>query len=166
MIRLLVLDVDGCLTDGKIIYSSDGVETKAFNVKDGLAIASWIKLGHEVAIITGRESEIVKRRAKELGITHLHQGIGDKASLLKQIAKERGFAHSELAAIGDDLNDYEMLQLVGRSFTPADGAAVIQKSVDTVLQKRGGDGAVREMIEQILEENGETEQFLSLWIKE
>jgi 3-deoxy-D-manno-octulosonate 8-phosphate phosphatase (KDO 8-P phosphatase) len=73
MIKLIVLDVDGCLSDGGLIYSADGIESKKFNVKDGLGISTWIKMGNEVAIITGRNSEIVKRRATELGITHLYQ---------------------------------------------------------------------------------------------
>ncbi len=166
MIKLLVLDVDGCLTDGKIVYASDATETKAFNVKDGLAIVSWIKLGHHVAIITGRQSSIVKRRADELGIRHLHQGVKDKAELLREIVDSLGLKPYEVAAIGDDLNDYGMLNFVGRSFTPNDGMQVIQEMVDTVLTKKGGDGAIREMIDIIIEENDQKDAFLSLWIKE
>ncbi len=78
MIKLIVLDVDGCLSDGKLIYSSESQESKSFNVKDGLGITTWIKLGNQVAIITGRNSNIVQRRAEELGVQHLHQGIRDK----------------------------------------------------------------------------------------
>ena len=87
MIKLIVLDVDGCLTNGEIVYSSDGVETKNFNVKDGLAISSWIKIGYYVAIITGRDSTIVERRAKELGIKYLFQGINDKEKVLQDLMK-------------------------------------------------------------------------------
>ncbi len=166
MIKLLVLDVDGCLTDGKIIYSSDASETKEFNVKDGLAISSWIKLGHHVAIITGRNSFVVKKRADELGIGHLYQGIKNKAEKLREVVAELGLEMYEVAAIGDDLNDYKMLAMAGRSFTPNDGVADIQELVETVLSKKGGDGAVREMIDIIIEENDQKEQFLSLWIEE
>ena len=166
MIKLLVLDVDGCLTDGKIIYSSDNSETKAFNVKDGLAIASWIKLGNHVAIITGRDSFVVKKRADELGIKHLYQGIRNKADKLHVIINELGIQISEVAAIGDDLNDYNMLAMAGRSFTPKDGVEEIQKVVQTVLSKSGGNGVVREMIDILIEENNQKEQFLSLWIEE
>jgi len=166
MIKLLVLDVDGCLTDGKIIYSSSSSEIKEFNVKDGLAIASWIKLGHHVAIITGRNSFVVKKRADELGIQHLHQGIRNKAETLSKIIAELEVEPYEVAAIGDDLNDYRMLLSVGRSFTPNDGVSDIKEIVDTVLGKKGGDGAVREMIDIIIEENDEKEAFLSLWTEE
>jgi len=166
MIKLLVLDVDGCLTDGKIIYSSDASEVKEFNVKDGLAIASWIKLGNHVAIITGRNSFVVKKRADELGIQHLYQGIKNKLDVLNTIMSELNLQAYEVAAIGDDLNDYEMLSLAGRSFTPKDGVRDIQEIVDTVLSKKGGDAAVREMIDTIIEENDQKDAFLSLWIEE
>ena len=132
MIKLLVLDVDGCLSDGKLTYSSDGVETKNFNVKDGLGITTWIKMGGEIAIITGRKSEIVKRRAEELGIKHLFQGIRDKDRVLKELVDSLGLKFYELGAIGDDLNDYGMLKLVGESFTPADGMEIIKQNIDTV----------------------------------
>ena len=116
MIKLLVLDVDGCLSDGKLIYSSEGTESKNFNVKDGLGISTWNKLGHNVAIITGRNSKIVQRRAEELGIKYLYQGIKDKDRVLKELILELKLKFNEVAAIGDDLNDYNMLNLVGRSF--------------------------------------------------
>ncbi|MFT7859609.1 MAG: HAD-IIIA family hydrolase [Sulfurimonas sp.] len=166
MIKLLVLDVDGCLTDGKIIYSSEGVESKNFNVKDGLAITSWIKMGGEVVIITGRNSSIVEKRAQELGIKHLFQGVKDKAALLKELLDSLEIKAYETAAVGDDFNDYEMLSMVGRSFTPNDATQDIQAFVDVVLKRRGGDGAVREMIDMLIEQNDQKEQFLSLWIKD
>ena len=164
MIKLLVLDVDGCLTDGKLIYGSDGVESKNFSVKDGLGITTWIKMGHEVAIITGRKSTVVKRRAAELGIKHLHQGVRDKDRVLKEIIASLGLQNFEVGAIGDDLNDYGMLSLVGRSFTPADGVKEIKELVNTVLTRSGGDGAVREMIDALVDENDQREEFLSVWI--
>lgn len=164
MIKLIVLDVDGCMTDGGVTYSSDGVESKTFNIKDGLGISTWVKMGHHVAIITGRNSEIVARRAKELGIEHLHQGIKDKSSVLKKLVDSLGLKFYEVAAIGDDLNDFKMLDLVGRSFTPKNGTVTIQESVDTVLSRSGGDGAVREMIDILVEENDLRDKFLSVWI--
>ncbi len=163
MIRLIVLDVDGCLTDGKIVYGTGGEEIKAFNVKDGLAIKSWMRLGGEVAIITGRRSPIVERRAKELGILHLYQGVKDKASRIKMLCDGLGIATGECAAVGDDLNDLGMLTLAGRSFAPADAAASVRGRVDHVLERRGGDAAVREMIEILLRDNGQEEAFLALW---
>ncbi|MDD3476609.1 MAG: HAD hydrolase family protein [Sulfurimonas sp.] len=164
MIKLIVLDVDGCMSDGKIIYHSDGSETKNFNVKDGLAISSWIKMGFEAAIITGRESPIVKRRAKELGIKHLFQGVKDKESVLKELISSLGLKYYEVGAIGDDLNDFKMLRSVGRSFTPKDGVKEIREMVDTTLTCNGGDGAVREMIDTLIDESDLRDQFMALWL--
>jgi 3-deoxy-D-manno-octulosonate 8-phosphate phosphatase (KDO 8-P phosphatase) len=164
MIKLIILDVDGCLTDGRLIYSEDGIESKNFNVKDGLGITSWIKMGHDVAIITGRTSQIVQRRAKELGIKHLFQGIKDKDRVLKELVDSLGLNFSEVGAIGDDLNDYNMLSLVGRSFTPKNGVKEIKSLVNTVLSYDGGDGAVREMIDILVDENDQRDEFLSVWI--
>jgi 3-deoxy-D-manno-octulosonate 8-phosphate phosphatase (KDO 8-P phosphatase) len=164
MIKLLILDVDGCLTNGDIIYSSEGIETKHFNVKDGFGISSWVRLGNEVAIITGRQSSIVAKRADELGIKHLFQGIKDKDGVLRKLLNTLNIGLDEVAAIGDDLNDYKMLQSVAKSFTPHNGVAEIKEIVDTVLSKNGGDGAVREMIDILIQENNQQEKFMALWI--
>jgi len=162
-IRLIVLDVDGCLTDGRIIYTAEGDELKAFDVKDGLAVASWVRLGRQAAIITGRRSKIVERRAKELGISHLYQAVQDKAARLKQLLEELGLKEEETAIIGDDLNDWGMLSLAGRSYAPADAVDVIRERVDRVLTAPGGRGAVREMIEDLLDREGLREEYLRLW---
>jgi 3-deoxy-D-manno-octulosonate 8-phosphate phosphatase (KDO 8-P phosphatase) len=163
VIELLVLDVDGCLSDGSITYTSSGDEIKTFNVKDGLAVASWMQLGKKSAIITGRDSQIVARRAKELGVTHLYQGIKDKRGTLQKILEEENLTLKNVAAIGDDLNDFAMLQSVGWSFTPADGSKFVKRIVNTILNTNGGKGAVREMIEEILEKENKLEEFLRLW---
>jgi len=164
MTKLIILDVDGCLSDGKLIYSSDGCESKSFNVKDGLAISSWIKMGNHVAIITGRKSSIVNRRAKELGIKHLYQGVEDKQRVLKELVESLGLYFCEVAAIGDDLNDYHMLKLVGKSFAPNDGVKEIKEIVKIVLKKKGGNGVVREMIDILVDENDQREDFMRVWI--
>lgn len=164
MIKLLVLDVDGCLTDGKIIYSNSGEESKNFNVKDGFAITNWIKLGGEVVIITGRSSKLVEHRAKELKVGHLYQGVKDKQAILEQLIEKIGITMQEVAAIGDELNDYKLLQSVGKSFTPSDGASYIKEMVNIVLTCKGGEGAVREMIDVVVKENEQLEAYLSLWI--
>lgn len=164
MIKLIVLDVDGCLTDGRIIYSEDGNETKAFNVKDGLAIRTWLNMGRYAAIITGRRSTLVAKRAKELGIEMLHQGIKDKRALLEEIAAELKIQPYEIAAIGDDLNDYKMLQWVGHSYTPSDGSHYVRAMADKTLTCKGGMGAVREMIEDVVSINDESEAFLDFWL--
>jgi 3-deoxy-D-manno-octulosonate 8-phosphate phosphatase (KDO 8-P phosphatase) len=163
VIDLIILDVDGCLTDGNIIYSNSGDETKAFNVKDGLAISSWVKLGHQAAIITGRHSKLLERRANELGIAHVHQGVKDKAAQLNYLSEKLNIPLRNIAAIGDDLNDYKMLSLVGLSFTPHDGSGHIQAIVNKVCETKGGEGAVREMIEELFVINDEVGEFLALW---
>jgi len=164
MIKLLVLDVDGCLTNGNIIYNNEGLETKHFDVKDGLGISSWIKLGNDVAIITGRQSAIVAKRAHELGIKHLFQGVKEKDLVLNELLNSLALSLDEVAAIGDDLNDYKMLQSVAKSFTPQNGVSEIKEIVTTVLRKNGGDGAVREMIDILIQENNQKEKFMALWI--
>lgn len=164
MIELLILDVDGCMTDGSIIYTAEGDEIKAFNVKDGLAIVTWHKLGKRSAIITGRKSKIVERRAKELGIHHFYQNVCDKKAILEKILEKEGLTFEHVAAIGDDLNDYHMLKNAARSFTPNDAVSFIKEHVQTVLTRKGGDACVREMIEQLIEEEGLTEEFRAQWL--
>ncbi len=164
MIKLIILDVDGCLSDGKLIYSAQGIESKNFNVKDGLGISTWVKIGNQVAIITGRNSTIVQKRAQELGIQHIYQGIKDKDRVLKELVDSLELNFYEVGAIGDDLNDYNMLELVGRSFTPNDGVKEIKSIVNTVLSKNGGDGAVREMIDTLVDDNDQRDKFMSVWI--
>ncbi|MGB5918603.1 KdsC family phosphatase [Arcobacter sp.] len=164
MIKLIVLDVDGTLTDGKIIYTNNGDEIKSFDVSDGLAIAVWTKkFGKKAAIITGRKSSLVEKRAKDLNIEHLHQGVHNKDEVLEEILKAEGISWSEVAAIGDDLNDYKMLKKVGLSFTPLNGSKYIKEIVNVVCKNKGGEGAVREMMEYIFKEDGLEEEFLNLW---
>ena len=164
MIELIVLDVDGTLTDGKIIYSSSGEESKNFDVKDGLAIASWTKkYNKKVAIITGRNSCLVQKRAQELGVTHIYQGVDNKDEILENILKEENISWDEVAGIGDDLNDYKMLQKVGLSFAVCDAVDDIKSSVDVVTKSNGGCGAVREMVEYILKKDNQKE-LKELWV--
>ncbi len=163
MIKLLILDVDGTMTNGKITYGNNGEELKSFCVKDGLAIASWIRLGREAAIITGRESKIVEKRAKELGIKHFYQKIKQKDKKAKEILKELNIGWENVAAIGDDLNDYSMLKRASLSFVPSNGYEYLKDKVSVVLNTKGGEGAVREMIEYLLKKEGIYEEFLDLW---
>jgi len=162
-IRLIVLDVDGCLTDGRIVYSAEGDELKAFDVKDGLAIASWIRLGRQAAIITGRHSKIVERRAAELGIAHCYQGVKEKRKVLASLLEKLGLTYAQVATIGDDLNDYTMLQDAAISFVPRDAVAAVEKVATVTLSKRGGEGAVREMIEYLITKEGLTDEWLRIW---
>ncbi len=164
MIELIVLDVDGCLTNGSITYTQNGDELKSFNVKDGLAIATWIKMGKKVAIITGRKSNIVQIRANELGIQYLYQGIKNKKEKLQEILTEEKLDYSQVASIGDDLNDYLMLKSSEISFTPKDGIDDLKDIVNIILTKNGGNGAVREMIEYIIQKDGLKQQFIASWL--
>jgi len=163
MIELIVIDVDGTLTDGKIYYTNSGDEIKAFNIKDGLMIKSWNTLGKKSAIITGRVSEIVQRRADELDITYVKQGVKNKKEVLDKIVEELGITYSEVAVIGDDMNDLSMLRLVKKSFAPYDANPYIYDFVNYPLKKNGGEGAVAEMIEFLLKEEKLYDKFLALW---
>lgn len=162
---MIVLDVDGTLTDGKIYYTNSGDEIKAFNIKDGLMVASWNRLGKKSAIITGRVSKIVERRAKELGITYIIQGERDKSKILKEIAERENLNFSQIAVIGDDMNDFAMLKLTDYSFAPVDANPYIYDFVNYPLTKKGGEGAVAEMIEIILKEENLYNKFLELWVE-
>lgn len=162
-IELIVLDVDGTMTDSRITYSEEGDEIKSFNVKDGLAIASWRKLGKQVAIITGRSSDIVERRAKELHIEHFYQGVHNKKEVLESLLEKLDINMENVAAIGDDLNDLKMLRAAAISFVPSDASQYVDREADVILTKKGGDGAVREMIERLIIQEGLEEKYLALW---
>jgi 3-deoxy-D-manno-octulosonate 8-phosphate phosphatase (KDO 8-P phosphatase) len=163
MIRALFLDVDGVLSDGKIIYNIKGEETKRFDVHDGFGIKLAQHTGIEIIIISGRKSEVTDIRAVELGIEKVHTGIGDKASLYKEIRDSLSLADDECAGIGDDLNDLGLLRIVGLSATVADAPDYMKEAVDFVSTKNGGSGAVREFIELILKKNGKWEEILKLF---
>jgi 3-deoxy-D-manno-octulosonate 8-phosphate phosphatase (KDO 8-P phosphatase) len=164
MIKLLIFDVDGTMTNGNITYDTNGNELKSFDVKDGMAIASWCKgFGYKAAIITGRKSDVVQRRAKELGIQYLYQGIDNKDEIIQTILKKENITFKEVGAIGDDLNDYKMLSKVGVSFCVGDAVEDIKQIVDIVCQKKGGNGAIREMIEKVLDINGD-KKLKTLWV--
>jgi len=162
-IELIVLDVDGTMTDSRITYSQNGDEIKSFNVKDGLAISSWRRLGKQVAIITGRSSDIVARRAKELRIEHFYQGVENKKEVLESLLKKLELTMDNVAAIGDDLNDLQMLKSAKISFVPRDASIYVDKIATVVLTRKGGDGAVREMIEHLILKEGLEEKYLKLW---
>jgi len=163
MIKLIILDVDGTMTNGEITYSNSGEEFKSFCVKDGLAIASWIRLGLNVAIITGRESKIVENRAKELGIKHFYQKIKQKDKKVQEILDSLNLSWDNVAAIGDDLNDYSMLKRSKISFAPNNAVSFIKESVDIVVSKNGGNGAIREMIDTLCSINGIKKDYYKLW---
>lgn len=149
-IKMLVMDVDGTLTDGHIYMGPQGEPMKVFSCKDGLGIKELLpKLGITPVIITGRDSIITANRAKELRIEALYQGIADKLPLLKQIAAEHGLEPGEIAYIGDDLNDWDCMKYCGLTACPQDAENAIKEIVSFVAPREGGKGAVRDFIEYI-----------------
>lgn len=156
-IKLLVMDVDGTLTDGKIYMSAGGELMKAFNIKDGYAIARLKEYGIEPAIITGRESEIVKQRCAELKITELYQGIENKLFKLKDICTKKGLTLSQVAYIGDDVNDLPCIQQCGVTACPADAVKKVKSAVTMVTEAKGGEGSVRDFCEYLVEKCGSSE---------
>lgn len=160
MIKLILLDVDGTLTDGGIYRSNDGNEMKKFNVKDGYTIVYAQKLNIDFGIITGKVSNLVEIRAKELKIKYLYQGISEKTEILNKIINETGLKKEEIAYMGDDLNDLKIMKSVGLTGAPKDAVSEILEIVDFTSTKNGGEGAVREFIEFILKKDNKWTTFL------
>lgn len=152
-VKLLILDVDGTLTDGKIYMSASGELMKAFNIKDGCGITQLLKHGVVPVIITARSSAIVEQRCKELKISHIYQGIENKADKLKSLCQDLNISLDQCAYIGDDLFDMECMQLCGLTAAPADAVKEIKRLATYVCSAKGGDGAVREFCDYILERN-------------
>lgn len=149
-IRLLLLDVDGVLTDGRIIIDDRGVETKHFHVRDGQGISLLKRSGIEVGFLTGRSSRAVRHRAKELRVSLLFQGVQDKLRIYEQIKKKSRLSDREIAYIGDDIIDLPVLGSVGLSVMVGDGSAELRRHTDYVTVAQGGMGAVREVAELLL----------------
>jgi len=154
-IELLLLDVDGVLTDGTIIYTHDGGESKEFNTRDGFGLRMLQDAGVAVGVITARTSEAVSRRAADLGFAHVYQGQNDKAAVYREILARTGLERNQTAYMGDDLMDLPLLTRVGCSFAPADGVAEVRRRVDYTTELAGGHGSVREVCDLLLEARGE-----------
>jgi 3-deoxy-D-manno-octulosonate 8-phosphate phosphatase (KDO 8-P phosphatase) len=149
-IRLLVLDVDGVLTDGRLYYSETGEALKVFNVRDGYGIKLLAEAGIEVAVITGRRSPIVARRCRELGIRHVSQGIQDKLARFNVILKRLAIPASATACVGDDTIDVPMMRAAGIAFAVADAHEDARRAADVITKLEGGRGAVREVCDRLL----------------
>lgn len=160
-IRLLLLDVDGVMTDGGIIYDASGLETKRFNVKDGHGIKMLQRHGVEVGIITGRTSIVVDNRAKELGISIVYQGALKKLDSYLDVKAKTGLEDFEIAYMGDDVIDVPVLRRVGFSAAPADALFEARSVVDYVASCAGGCGAVREVCDHILKARGAWEEIVA-----
>ena len=150
-IRLLLTDCDGVLTDGTVYYSASGEEMKRFNLRDGMGVERLRRVTNvEVGIINGECSPAVQQRAAKLAITELHEGVKDKAAVLQTILYRRGLRCEQVAYIGDDTNDLGILGAVGLTACPADALPMVQKIVDVVCDRKGGEGAFREFAELII----------------
>lgn len=163
-IRLLLLDVDGVLTDGSIIYLPDGVETKAFNTRDGFGIRLLQKAGIDVGIITARSSEVVKRRAENLGITLLYQGAGAKREVYEKIIADLDLHPEQVAYMGDDWLDLPVMTRVGLAAAVADAAPEVSAIAHYVTSSPGGRGAVRELCNLIVAAHGKREELLAQYL--
>lgn len=149
-VRLLLMDCDGVLTDGKLYFSEEGEVLKVFHVRDGQGLALWHKEGFFSGIISARESKIVKLRAEELGVKFLLQGVKNKVEALERICSQSSFSLEEVAFIGDDVVDLEVIRRVGFSAAVADAVDEVKNSVDFITKNKGGFGAVRELIDFLL----------------
>lgn len=148
--RLLILDVDGVLTDGRLYYGPDGQEIKAFNALDGSAMKRLLAAGVPIAIVSGRTSAAVDRRVRELGIPHHHGGVEDKGSALADLCAKSGVEARHMAHVGDDLPDLALFERVGMAIAVPNGHPAVIERADFVTEARGGDGAVREVCDLLL----------------
>jgi 3-deoxy-D-manno-octulosonate 8-phosphate phosphatase (KDO 8-P phosphatase) len=165
-IKLLVLDVDGVLTDGKLIIGSNGVEYKSYHVRDGMGISLARHHGLKVAVITGRKSESVEFRAKELNIDFVYQGITNKEAALNEIKKSLNIDLNNVFYMGDDINDLSIIKMVGFSAAPNDATEIVKQSVDFVSGLNGGCGAVREAIDYILSQQGDYNKLIENYLRD
>ena len=153
-VKLLILDVDGVMTDGRIIIDDAGQESKHFDVKDGHGLKLLMRVGIDVVLLTGRRSRVVDHRAADLGITEVHQGVLRKLEVFDEILRKRRLAPAEAAYVGDDLVDVPLLRQVGFGVCVADGVEEARRAAAYVTHRRGGRGAVREVCELILKAQG------------
>lgn len=157
-IKLLICDVDGVLSNGQVIIGNNGEELKTFNIKDGFGLKSIMKHGVEVAIITGRRSEIVEKRCRELSIKHCYQGQVDKIAAYEELCETLSLEPSQVCHVGDDLPDLPLMRRSGLGVTVADGHWFVRQNADWSTLSCGGFGAVREITDLILESKGLLEQ--------
>jgi 3-deoxy-D-manno-octulosonate 8-phosphate phosphatase (KDO 8-P phosphatase) len=157
---MIVSDLDGVWTDGRIIYTGDARETKEFNVRDGLGVKLAQSAGIMIAVLTSRHSKAVERRCRELGISGLVQGASDKAIELERMVEACGLTPEQVLYVGDDLPDIAPMRIAGLAAAPADAVAEVLAIADWKLERSGGTGAVRELVERLLRERGEWESVL------
>lgn len=153
-VELLLLDVDGVLTDGGVTLTATGEELKTFSIRDGLGLRLWQRAGYRAGIVTGRESGAVAARARELGIAIVRQGVADKTAAVAEILAATGLAWEQAAFVGDDLPDLPVVRRCGLGVAVADACAELVAEADLVTDRPGGHGAVREVVERLLHARG------------
>ena len=165
-IRLLVLDVDGVLTDGSLILGTDGQEYKLFSSKDGAAIKWWLRSGRQMAWVSGRESSAVLRRAEELGVRYVYQRVLDKLPVYNKLLDELDIPKDRTAYVGDDLVDLPIMACCGFAVAVADAMEEVRAVADLVTQRPGGRGAVAEIIRFLLQAAGDWEAVMARYTKQ
>jgi YrbI family 3-deoxy-D-manno-octulosonate 8-phosphate phosphatase len=160
-VQLLLLDVDGVLTDGGVTWSNEGVEAKTFHIRDGLGLRAWQRVGCRAGIVTGRSSHVVQLRAEELGIGIVRQGVEDKLQAAAAIVAECGLSWEQTAFMGDDLPDLPVVMRCGVGLAVADACAEVRAAAALVTTLPGGRGAVREAIERMLRARGSWEAIVA-----
>ncbi len=150
LIRLILTDVDGVLTDGRVIFDNQGVESKQFNIRDGQGIRLWQQSGGQLGIVTGRSSQVVKLRAAELDIDIVRQGVKDKLQVVRTICEDLQLELAQVCYLGDDLPDWAVIKHVGLGVAVNDAAEELKQDADYVASLRGGHGAMREVVELLL----------------
>jgi len=163
-IKLLAMDCDGVMTDGGLFYHDDGSETRRFNVKDGAWIRIWSRQDLKTAIITGKVSDAVKKRADNLDVDYLYQKAHYKGRVFLQLLEDSGIPAEHIAFIGDDIIDLPVIQQVGFSVAVADAVEEVREAADWVTQAKGGQGAVQEVIRYLLKEMGLYEQAMERYL--
>ena len=159
-IRLLLLDVDGVMTDGSIVYGAEGQEIKRFHVRDGLGIRLVMRAGIKVGVVTGRQSEALMHRCRDLGIGLIYAGVSDKAAQLDRIVAQTAVQAENIAFAGDDLVDLPLMRRIGLSIAVADAHEIVKAHADLITTAPGGAGAVREICEALLKSQGRWESIL------
>jgi 3-deoxy-D-manno-octulosonate 8-phosphate phosphatase (KDO 8-P phosphatase) len=159
-IKLLLFDVDGVLTDGKILLHPDGTESKQFDIKDGTGLVWAQRAGLKVGMLSARSSAATAQRAAQLGITIVHQGVPSKANAYDEILRQHGFSDADVGYMGDDVLDLPVIARVGLSAAPSDAVEEVRARADYVTRAAGGDGAAREFVELVLKSQGRWERLL------
>jgi 3-deoxy-D-manno-octulosonate 8-phosphate phosphatase (KDO 8-P phosphatase) len=165
-IKLLILDVDGVMTNNMLIYSDDGRESKTFNTRDGHGMVLLQKSDIEIGIITGRKSQLVSNRMKDLKVKHVYQGVPDKLPTFLKLVDELGLALDEIAYIGDDILDLPILMRIGLAVTPANGDDEVKSRVDYISPYKGGEGCVREVCEIIMRSQDRWQQHMDFFLRD